>query len=213
MIRAILPEICLVVLALIVLVFDLIWRDERRRGLGWLTAGGLTVIFILSLAFSRPGDEPQLLWGGMISHDWLSFSFTLLFLFGAAVTSLFSMDMKTFGQRGEFYLLLLTSTIGMILMASSADLVMLFLAIETTAIPLYILAGFLKTDKKSTEAGFKYFLFGAMTSAILLYGWWDLVSRSRSYHSTFGHPTFMKVLLHQLQGSFQPHPRRRVSRF
>jgi NADH-quinone oxidoreductase subunit N len=170
MIRAILPEICLVLLALIVLIFDLIWRGEQRRGLGWLAAGGLTLIFVLTLIFSRPGVEPQLLWGGMISHDWLSFSFTLLFLFGAGVTSLFAMEMKVYGQRGEFYLLLLISTIGMILMASSADLVMLFLAIETTAIPLYILAGFLKTDKKSTEAGFKYFLFGAMTSAILLYG-------------------------------------------
>lgn len=170
MIRAILPEICLVVLAIIVLIYDLVWRGEQRRGLGWLAAGGLALIFVLTLVFSRPGNDPQLLWGGMISHDWLSFSFTLLFLFGAGITSLFVMEMKTIGQRGEFYLLLLISTMGMILMASSADLVMLFLAIETTAIPLYILAGFLKTDKKSTEAGFKYFLFGAMTSAILLYG-------------------------------------------
>lgn len=170
MIRAVLPEICLVVLALIVLVYDLVWRGDQKRGLGWLTAGGLVITIILALVFSRPSDEPQLLWGGMISSDWLSFSFTLLFLFGAAVTSLFAMDLKSFGERGEFYMLLLTSTIGMSLMASSANLVMLFLAIETTSIPLYILAGFLRTDKKSTEAGFKYFLFGAMTSAVMLYG-------------------------------------------
>jgi NADH-quinone oxidoreductase subunit N len=58
----------------------------------------------------------------------------------------------------------------MCLMASAADLVMLYLAIETTSIPLYILAGFLKNDEKSTESGFKYLLFGALTSAILLYG-------------------------------------------
>ena len=55
-------------------------------------------------------------------------------------------------------------------MASSADLVMLYLAIETTSIPLYILAGFLTNDEKSTESGFKYMLFGALTSAVLLYG-------------------------------------------
>jgi NADH-quinone oxidoreductase subunit N len=106
----------------------------------------------------------------MLRHDWLSFSFTLLFLFGAAMTSLFAMEMKPLGQKGEFYFLLLVSTIGMILMASSADLIMLFLAIETTSIPLYILAGFYVLDNKSTESGFKYFLFGAMTSAVMLYG-------------------------------------------
>ena len=170
MIRAILPEIGLVVLGLIVLVYDLALRGEGKRGLGWLTAGGLAVVFLLTLIYSRPGDESVEVWGGMLRHDWLGFSFTLLFLFGAALTSLFAMEMKSLGQRGEFYFLLLVSTIGMILMASSADLIMLFLAIETTSIPLYILAGFYTLDKKSTESGFKYFLFGAMTSAVMLYG-------------------------------------------
>ena len=170
MIRAILPEIGLVVLALIMLLYDLIWQGEKKRNLGWLSAGGLAIIFALTVIFSRPSDESVQLWGGMLRHDWLSFSFTLLFLFGAAITSLFAMEMKSLGQRGEFYMLLLTSTIGMILMASSADLVMLFLAIETTSIPLYILAGFYIEDNKSTESGFKYFLFGAMTSAVMLYG-------------------------------------------
>jgi NADH-quinone oxidoreductase subunit N len=56
------------------------------------------------------------------------------------------------------------------LMAASADLIMLYLAIETTSIPLYVLAGFMLTDKRSTEAGFKYLLYGALTSAIMLYG-------------------------------------------
>ncbi len=170
MIRAILPEIGLVVLGLIVLVYDLALRGEGKRGLGWLTAGGLAVVFLLTLIFSRPGDESVEVWGGMLRHDWLGFSFTLLFLFCAALTSLFAMEMKSLGQRGEFYFLLLVSTIGMILMASSADLIMLFLAIETTSIPLYILAGFYTLDNKSTESGFKYFLFGAMTSAVMLYG-------------------------------------------
>jgi NADH-quinone oxidoreductase subunit N len=109
-------------------------------------------------------------WGGMLRWDWLGFTFSLLFIFGAAITSLFAMEVKQLGTRGEFYLLLLTSTLGMCLMASSADLIMLFLAIETTSIPLYVLAGFYKTDNKSTESGFKYLLFGAMTSAVMLYG-------------------------------------------
>src|SRR5215470_6555515 len=80
------------------------------------------------------------------------------------------MDNEKAGRRGEAYLLLLASLIGMNLMAVSADLVMLYLAIETTSIPLYILAGFILGDEKSTEAGFKYLLFGALTSTVMLYG-------------------------------------------
>lgn len=169
MIVAILPEILLLILAAFVMGFDLVWGKERSRSLGWLTAGGLMLIFVIILSVARPGKEPQMVWGGMLRHDWLGFTFELLFIFGAAITSLFAMDVKRLGQRGEFYFLLLVSTLGMTFMASSANLIMLFLAIETTSIPLYILAGFFRTDNKSTESGFKYFLFGAMTSAIMLY--------------------------------------------
>jgi NADH-quinone oxidoreductase subunit N len=170
MILSILPEIGIVCLALIVLAYDLAVGEDRKRGLGWLTAGGLAVVFILNMALGRPGTSSVPVWGGMLHWDWLGFTFANLFIFGAAVTSLFAMEVKQLGTRGEFYLLLLVATLGMSLMAASADLIMLFLAIETTSIPLYILAGFYKTDNKSTEAGFKYLLFGAMTSAVMLYG-------------------------------------------
>ena len=171
MILAILPEIGLLVLAGVVLFFDMITTEARRRSLGWLTAGGLAAIGILAVAFSRPPEVPQLVLGGMLRQDWLTFAFRLIFLFGAAVTALFAMDSeKSFGRRGEFYILLVTATLGMSLMAASADLIMLYLAIETTSIPLYLLAGFLKDEDKSSESGFKYLLFGALTSAVMLYG-------------------------------------------
>ena len=170
MILAILPEILLLVLAVLVLAFDLIWPDDRKRGLGWLTAGGLALIFVVSLLFARPADDGVLLWGGMVRFDWLGFGFKMLFIFGAAITALLAMDVKNLGERGEFYTLMLVSTMGMSLMVSSADLIMLYLAIETTSIPMYILAGFFKQDDESTEAGFKYMLFGAMASAVMLYG-------------------------------------------
>ena len=64
MIRAILPEIGLAVLALIVLAFDLVWRGKEKRNLGWLTAGGLLVVFVITLIFSRPGEESIQVWGG-----------------------------------------------------------------------------------------------------------------------------------------------------
>jgi len=167
---AILPEILILVLAGFVLLFDAVWSEERRRSLGWLTAGGLFLILAVSIVVSRPGDDPRFAFGGMIRDDWLGFTFRMAFLFGAAITCLFAMDAKNLGKKGEFYLLLLVSTLGMNLMASAGDLVMLYLAIETTSIPLYVLAGFILNDDKSTEAGFKYMLFGAFTSAVMLYG-------------------------------------------
>jgi NADH-quinone oxidoreductase subunit N len=170
MFLAILPEISLVVLMGLVLVFDALWSEERRRNLGWLTFGGLMVILVISLLVARPTAEGTLIFGGMLSHDALSYVLRILFLFGAAMTVLFGMDMPNLGSRGEFYVLVLASTLGMMLMAAAADLIMLFLAIETTTIPLYILAGFYFGDDRSTESGFKYLLFGAMTSAISLYG-------------------------------------------
>jgi len=94
----------------------------------------------------------------------------LFFIFGAAITALFMMDVEGLSHRAESYTLLVAATIGMCFMASASDLTMIYLAIETTSIPLYVLSGFLLNDNKSTEAGFKYLLFGAMTSAVLLYG-------------------------------------------
>jgi NADH-quinone oxidoreductase subunit N len=170
MILAILPEILIIVLAGFVLAFDAIWKPEVKRSLGWMTAGGLLLIMVIALLFSRPPEEGRLVFGGMIQQDWLSFAFTLLFIFAAAITAMFAMDMKVVGNKGEFYVLMLVSTLGMCLMASSADIIMLYLAIETTSIPMYILAGFMTNDDKSTESGFKYLLFGAAASTIMLYG-------------------------------------------
>ncbi|MCS7011180.1 MAG: NADH-quinone oxidoreductase subunit N [Anaerolineales bacterium] len=165
------PEILLLALGVLILILDpFLKRDEVRRPfLGWFTVGGLLLILLLSLFFARPGN-PTLAFGGMIRFDGLGFLFKMFFLFAASVTSLFFMDEEKLAYRAEAYVLLIASTLGMSLMASAADLVMLYLAIETASVPLYVLAGFLKEDDRSTEAGFKYLLFGAMASAVLLYG-------------------------------------------
>jgi NADH-quinone oxidoreductase subunit N len=170
MVLAILPEILLIILAGVVMAFDAIWKPETKRGLGWMTAGGLLVIMVVSLLFARPQADSRLVFGGMLRHDWLGYAFNLLFIFAAAITVLFAMDLKGVSQKGEFYVLVLISTIGMSLMASAADIIMLYLAIETTSIPMYILAGFMTRDDKSAESGFKYLLFGAATSTVMLYG-------------------------------------------
>lgn len=170
MFQAILPEILVLVLALLILIFDISLPKKYLGNLGWITAGGLALILGFSLIFGRPTSEPVEVWGGMLRFDWLGFVFKMVILFAASITALMSLELVDIGKRGEYYLLMLASTLGMCLMVSSADLIMLYLAIETTSIPLYILAGFLIRDDKSTESGFKYLLFGAMTSAIMLYG-------------------------------------------
>lgn len=169
MFLSILPEILILILGVLLLVIEPFWKGEKRRNAGWMTAGGLLAIMAISLIAARPG-EATTVFGGMIRYDWLGFFFKMIFIFGAAITALFMMDHEILGKRGESFILLLAATLGMNLMAASADLVMLYLAIETTSIPLYVLAGFMLSDKQSTEAGFKYMLFGAMTSAIMLYG-------------------------------------------
>ena len=170
MVLAILPELLLLVLAGVILAVDMIVPEGRRKGLGWLAAAGLAVILAATLIFGRPDASQGLIFGGMLRHDWLAFTFKILFLFAAAIACLLSLGLGEIGDRGEYYALLVIATLGMSLMASAADLIMLYLAIESTSIPLYVLAGFMKRDDKSTESGLKYFLFGALTSTVMLYG-------------------------------------------
>jgi NADH-quinone oxidoreductase subunit N len=167
----ILPEILLLAMGILVLTLDPFLKkgSAHRPFLGWFTTAGLLATLVVSLVYAKPGD-PVFVLGGMIRFDWLGYVFKMLFLFAGAVSAVFFMETDKLSDRAEAYLLLLAALLGMCLMASSADLVMLYLAIETTSIPLYILAGFLKENDQSTESGFKYLLFGAMTSAVLLYG-------------------------------------------
>jgi NADH-quinone oxidoreductase subunit N len=169
MFASILPEILILFLGMLILIIEPFWKEEKRRNLGWLTAGGLFVAMIVSFLVGQPG-EPIATLGGMIRFDWLGFFFKMLFMFAGAATALLMMDHERLGARGEAYLLLLASLLGMNLMAVSSDLIMLFLSIETASIPLYVLSGFMLGDDKSTEAGFKYLLFGILTTTVMLYG-------------------------------------------
>jgi NADH-quinone oxidoreductase subunit N len=155
-------------LALLILIFEPFWKEEKRNA-GWLTAGGMLIAMIVSLLFGRPG-EPVAVLGGMIRFDWLGFFFKMLFMFAAAATALLLMDHERAGKRGEAYLLLLASLLGMNLMAVSSDLVMLYLAIETASIPLYILSWFPAQRRALDRSGFQVLAVGAMASTIMLYG-------------------------------------------
>ncbi len=167
---AVLPEIALLVLAGLVLLLDMIFKRSRPGLLGGASTLGLLAVLVIAVVFSRPVSGDELILGGMLRHDWPAFTFKVVVLFAAAVSALLSTGLKELSERGEYFALMIVATLGMNLMAASADLMMLFLAIETTSIPLYVLAGFIKGDDKSSESGLKYFLFGAMTSAVMLYG-------------------------------------------
>jgi NADH-quinone oxidoreductase subunit N len=169
-IMAILPEISLLVLAVLVLLLDMVTQRSSKGLMGALTTTGFLAILVVTILFSRPETGDTLILGGMLRQDWPAFTFKVVLLFAAAVSALLSTGLADISGRGEYYALLIVATLGMNLMAASADLMMLFLAIETTSIPLYILAGFVKGDEKSAESGLKYFLFGALTSSVMLYG-------------------------------------------
>ena len=167
---ALLPEMFLVILAAVVMGLDLTLPESRRRQLGLVTAVGLFAAVALSLIFSLPDGQNGLIFGGTLRNDFASFLFRIIFMFSGAITALISLDVEGIGRKGEYYAILIGTVIGMNFMAASTDLVMLYLALETTSIGLYVLAGFLRDDDKSTEAGLKYFLFGALTSTVMLYG-------------------------------------------
>jgi len=161
------PELSLVAFAIVVILLDLF---TQRKGL--LVAVSL-VGLVVSAGFTIAmwGGGSQAIFNNMLAVDNFALFFKLLFLGIAALVILASVDyVSKFARfRGEYYALVLLSTLGMMLMAATAELIAIYVALELTSISLYILAGFLK-DPKSTEASLKYLLLGAVASAVLLYG-------------------------------------------
>lgn len=193
---AILPEILVVILVGVILLVDVLSKHSAKNFLGWMASGGLLLILIIKIVFLYPGDRQGYAWGEMIVVDAAAFFFQVLILIGAIITIVLTIDQKKFKISAEYYALLLISSIGMSFMAAASNLIMLYLAIETTSIPLYALAGFNKQDNKSVESGLKYLLFGAMTSAFMLYGF--------SFLYGFSGSTNLSVISKTLAGGSVP---------
>ena len=164
------PEIGLTVLAIIVLFLDVYLPENQRRSIAYVTAAGLALLALTPLIWGPPSDGNMLFWGGMIRHDALSQIFHVMVLLGGSLSALMAIDMKRLGRRGEFYLIIVVSTLGACLISGAADLIMVFLGLETLSIPLYILATFTPDDAKSSESGLKYFLYGSFASGLMLFG-------------------------------------------
>jgi len=170
---ALAPEIVLTATLLAVLVVDLFLGEDREWLVGNLAAFGLlaTLVPVVVLAVEK-GDHVHSMVGGAYVVDNFSLVFKALFLVVGYVVMLMSSRYVEEGDyyEGEFYFLLLCSIMGMVVMASSRDLISIFVALETLSIPAYILAGWRKRDLKSNEASLKYYLLGVLASAVMLYG-------------------------------------------
>jgi len=160
----VMPELFMTVLALVLLLADLFLK--KKEALAAFSIVGIGVV-----AFTLIGSSGST-FGGMFISDGYSSFFKIIFFINLLLSVLISI--KYIGIErvnfGEYYSLIALSTLGMMIMASAADLIVLYLGLELMALSTYILAGFIRHDIKSNEAALKYFLLGAFSSAFLLYG-------------------------------------------
>lgn len=170
--HALAPEIVLTAVLAIVLVADLFLDRSQKWLLSNLAGFGLiaTMVPIISLGLSS--NHHRSLVGGAYVVDNFALVLKALFLAVGYVVLLMSTNYLEEGDyyEGEFYFLLLSSILGMVVMSSARDLITIFVALETLSIPAYMLAGWRKRDLKSNEASLKYYLLGVLASAVMLYG-------------------------------------------
>lgn len=161
------PELALVAFAILVILVDL--GVKQKAVLAGLSIAGLLVsaAFALSM-WQMPAARA---FGGLLVVDQFALFFKFVIIAIAILVILASADyVKKFARfQGEYYALVLLSATGMMLLAATGELIAIYVALELSSISLYTLAGFLKDDR-STEAGLKYLILGAVASAVLLYG-------------------------------------------
>jgi NADH-quinone oxidoreductase subunit N len=169
--HAVAPELCLLGGGAIITLTDVIWREKGRAVTSALAGLFLLapLIPILTLAID---SEDRTMFNGAYVIDKYSLIVKAIFLLSGYVVILLSTNYVAEGEywENEYYGMLLSSILGMVIMASARDLITIFVALELLSIPAYMLATWRKKDLKSNEAGLKYYLMGVFASAIMLYG-------------------------------------------
>ncbi len=166
---AMVPEIALFVLAVLVLCIGLVRRGDSSHVIGWVTLIGLLATFGLTFLT----HEGQSLFGGSFVNDTLAIFSKKLFVGAAALSVLASLTLRqgSFVRRAaEYHFVLTASVLGMLVLASARELILLFVAFELMSIPLYVLTGFVKRAEAAPEAALKFFLVGTASSAVIVYG-------------------------------------------
>ena len=165
---AVSPILFLSAFSLLLLIVDASVKKPANL-VHWLTLIGLVITGVLTInTYNAPGAA----FGGLVFTGHFPAFFEIVFIISAALSVLLSkpyLEMKG-DYFGEYYSLLSFATVGMMVMASSRDLMVLFLGLELMSISLYVLAGFVRRDAKSNEASLKYFLLGAFATGFFLYG-------------------------------------------
>jgi NADH-quinone oxidoreductase subunit N len=164
------PELILAGVMLLLMIGDIALKPQRSSYLGFVALAG-TVIALLAVIAQYALDD-RLIFNGMMAMDRFSLFFKLLFVASTAMVILLSMSsIELSGRRvGEYFILLIATTLGMFWMASSTNLITIFISIETVSIASFALATYLKSVKRSSEAGLKYTIYGAFSSGLMLYG-------------------------------------------
>jgi NADH-quinone oxidoreductase subunit N len=166
---AILPQLIVAVLAMVVLLADAVAPKMSKRALAHISVVGLLVALVVQITQKA---APVALLQNMIIADQFANFFNIVFLVGTLISVLMSVDyLEREGiSHGEYYALLLLTTVGMMIMGAATDLIIVFLGLEVLSISLYILAGYARERLASEEAALKYFLLGSFASAFFLYG-------------------------------------------
>jgi NADH-quinone oxidoreductase subunit N len=169
-ISAVLPEILLSVYAMAALMFGVYTtKDKAAPLLAWVTSA---VFVVLGLMVGFGGAGTDRAFGGMFIDDAFSRFAKVMILFSAAAVLLMSEEYMS--RRGilrfEYPILVALSVVGMMVMVSAGDLMTLYMGLELQSLALYVIASIRRDSAKSTEAGLKYFILGALSSGMLLYG-------------------------------------------
>ena len=165
------PEMALTFGTLVLFVLDLFWRRSAAR-VAYLTAGALAVLALAAGLLAAQPPDAQALFNGMLANDAFANFFKWLFLGAGALTVIVASMGKDFppARIGEFYALLMAIVLGMFMMASATDLLMVYLSIELVSMTSYVLAGFRKGDRKAAEGSLKYVIYGGVASGVMLFG-------------------------------------------
>jgi NADH-quinone oxidoreductase subunit N len=168
-VKSSLPELTVLVIGLVVLTLDFALPKMKKIVLAWISIGG----FVLAIALTFPlvGENLSLYSGGF-AVDSFAIVFKLIFLVSSILVVLVSVSFldREKLDSGEYYSLIVFTTAGMMTLAAGTDLAVIYVALELSSISSYILAGFSVYEKRSNESAIKYFILGALSSAILLYG-------------------------------------------
>ncbi|MCZ6557147.1 MAG: NADH-quinone oxidoreductase subunit N [SAR324 cluster bacterium] len=166
---AVLPEIIIAVMGMVVIVIELFGTGRDTRNLAYLSLLSLIVAGYVDVLLL--GRNLEGFWGTVSADDY-SIAFELIFLTVSGLTVLISIRYleDRLLRHGEYYALLLFATVGMMLLASGLDLLLIFIGLEILSISSYILCGMIQADPRSNEAALKYFLLGAFATGFLLYG-------------------------------------------